>query len=1440
MLIFDIISAGATLGKRMSDRGGPIRREFATIVGNPAGRCLPVVFCQALAKLMKALCRFPIVCSVPDRERMSPSESASGLVLDLAEEFLGRYRQGERPSLREYTDRHPELEAEIREVFPAMAMLENIALASESGGSGPRNKTASNPQLQQLGDYRIIREVGRGGMGVVYEAEQVSLGRRVALKVLPPQVRDGKQRRRFEREARAAAKLHHTNIVPIFGVGEHDGQPYYVMQFIQGLGLDVVLLELKRLSRDAPTAATTFANVPGVVPGVAADGAVGSAPGSVPASPGREPGPHACPVIAAPAPPGGSAVIAAVGGEPAAPSASSTSSSGALSLLSSSAALPGQGGNSGVRQATYWQSVAQIGIQVASALEHAHNQGVVHRDIKPSNLLLDADGAVWVTDFGLAKAEGQQDLTHTGDVLGTVRYMPPEALDGRADARGDVYSLGLTLYELVALRRAFEAKDRNQLVKQVTMEEPRRLERLAPGVPRDLATIVHTAIAKEPARRYQTAGELAADLQRFAEDRPIRARHIGAAERMWRWSRRNPLVASLAAAVVLSLFAGAAVSTVLGINATLARDRADASAREAIDNANKVTQERNKALAEKDRADHEADAARASLYVVRLNAVQMALENSNVALALDLLKQTQLEREAAGESMAWEWRHHWRSCHGALRKLAGHSGEIAGLAVCPDGTRLISLSNDGTLREWDSATGQQLRSLRFKGFTKSCLALNAEGTRLAVGSQAGVVKILDAVTWQELHHFQAHNHAVRGLAFSPDGVRLATASDDQTLKTWSVAAAQELRTFIGHTDKVYSVAFSPDGQSLASGSADFTVRIWNASLGQVVHTLRGATAAVVCVAFSPDGRQLASAGRDWVVRIWDATKGGESRTMTGHTSEVRTLAFSPDGAVLASSGFDRTVKFWNVANRRELASYVGHQAGVYCMGFSPDGRWLASGSSDATIRVWRTVRELGSRTDKSHTDQVRAVEFSPDGRSLASVGLDGRIIVRDVVTGQGKDLANGTALGLLGLAYSPDGRSLATAGHGGMVTVWDTVTGQVRFRVQAHTSWSSSLAFSPDGAILASGGHDRAIKLLDAATGQTLHTIEDHGGEITGLIFSADGRRLFSGCIDRSIKTWDVHSGGLLQTFNGHTEGVTCIALSRDNRRLASTSHDRTVKVWDVTSGDELHTMRGHNETVWCVRFIGNGDRLITAGWDQSVRVWDARTGFEVAQLKGHSDRVLGVAVSPDGGRVAAAGGRDLSVRVWDGRPLDDANRLEGEAANLVDFLFTRPLPKADVIAYLNSAPSLRAPVRELAIELAEHFGDDADAQAFHDAAWRLLKHPHANAAMAQFALAQMSAACERDPENLQYRRGLAAAQYRLGRFQKEFLSKAATTLKRCDSNEPVTGALRAMTRHQLGEQEAARAALASVRLIMQSDSDSHPDAAAFLREAEMLIEGVR
>ncbi len=337
------------------------------------------------------------------------------------------------------------------------------------------------------------------------------------------------------------------------------------MQYIQGLGLDAVLAELNHIKPGGSTAgASSEVQIDiGRRGTTAAEMAHSLLTGAFPRSADATDVEDAAAVAsmavdateAAEEPGGQSGEDARL---PSSPSAKDTPHSGRLSdsfdLSASSLTVAGtssavSGRKSAVRKPTYWHTVANIGRQVADALEYAHQQGVLHRDVKPSNLLLDMRGTVWVTDFGLAKVAGPgaDNLTHTGDIVGTLRYMPPEAFEGKSDARSDVYAPGLTLYELLAMRPAFAERDRSRLIKQVMTLEPMRLDQARREIPRDLVTIVQKAIEKEPSRRYATAEQLAADLERFIDDEPILARRQTQLERYVRWARHNPGIAALSA-----------------------------------------------------------------------------------------------------------------------------------------------------------------------------------------------------------------------------------------------------------------------------------------------------------------------------------------------------------------------------------------------------------------------------------------------------------------------------------------------------------------------------------------------------------------------------------------------------------------------------------------------------------------------------------------------------------------------------------------------------------------------------------------------------------------------------------------------------------------------------------------------------------------------------
>jgi serine/threonine protein kinase len=451
---------------------------------------------------------------------VSSAAEDDALAAELIEELANKLRAGEPLDLEAVMREHPAQTERLRKLLPAIQVLAELG-ESAASGSAPVQVSGADAAGGTLGDFRIIRQIGQGGMGVVYEAEQISLRRRVALKVLPfAATMDPRHLQRFKNEAQAAAGLHHTNIVPVYFVGSERGVHFYAMQFIEGQTLAAFIRQLR---------------------GQAAEKAPAGAAREQPTTPYEMLPEKGTGTLALPTPP-------AADTEPAARAVT-------LATVDSP------------RGREYFRRVAELGVQAAEALDHAHQMGVVHRDIKPGNLMLDTAGRIWVTDFGLAHMQhGEGSLTLTGDLVGTLRYMSPEqALAKRVviDHRTDIYSLGMTLYELLTLEPPFAGKDREELLRQIAFEEPKPPRRLDKAIPVELETILLKTMEKNPADRYATAAELAQDLRHFLEDRPIRARRPSVLQRINKLARRHRGVVwasfvGLAAAVVIL-----AISTVV-------------------------------------------------------------------------------------------------------------------------------------------------------------------------------------------------------------------------------------------------------------------------------------------------------------------------------------------------------------------------------------------------------------------------------------------------------------------------------------------------------------------------------------------------------------------------------------------------------------------------------------------------------------------------------------------------------------------------------------------------------------------------------------------------------------------------------------------------------------------------------------------------------------
>jgi WD40 repeat protein/serine/threonine protein kinase len=1109
------------------------------------------------------------------------NQSLAELAAQLADEFSARIGRGERPDIEEYAQRYPQHADVIRKLLTSLQLLQ-MSVSAPSGHPAP--EAAPIAPEAPLGDYRIVREIGRGGMGVVYEAVQLSLGRPVALKVLPlAAALDAKQLQRFKNEAQAAALLHHTNIVPVYAVGCERGVHYYAMQLIEGQTLAAFISDFRQ-----PVAEKAPSPVP---------------PKAIDLQPTRPYSPSSLP--------------------PARPAADTPPERQAVRTTVAAPQGP-----------AYFRTVASMGVQAAEALDHAHQHGIVHRDIKPANLLLDGSGNLWITDFGLAHFRGNPGLTVTGDLLGTLRYMSPEqALAKRVpiDHRTDVYSLGATLYEVLTLQPVFDGKDQQELLRQIAFDDPQAPRRVNRTIPAELETILLKALQKNPADRYSTAQELADDLRRFLEDKPIHARRPTLRQRAARWSRRHRTIV-WAATAALAVSLGTVIVALAVSNVAISREKKQAE--EAL------------------RAEQAAlERERQTAYFHRISLAH------HYWLANDVSRAQQLLQECPAPLRHWEWHYLERLCHPELRTL-GVADRVIDVQYSPDGKRLAT--QGAGVKIWDAATGALVHSVR--GHTG--VSFSSDGKHFAFG-EGNEGKICALATGKEVHLLRGHRAPICMVGYSPDGTRLASASKDRTIKVWNPATGEEVLTLAGHNGSVVAVTFSPDGKSLASASWDKTVRLWDAATGKELRTFSSHQAQVDSVSFSPDGGRLASADQDRTVKVWDCKSGQELLTIPGHEWNIfrlhvgiHTVRFSPDGEHLGVGSWDRTVKVLKAKTGAEVLTLRGHTHVVCSLAFTPDGRQLASASEDGTVKIWDAApRDVFVGTRKQLP--IRWMVFSPDGKRLAwgtsrdvHVWEPGRERSAFTLRGHAQQVVAGT--------FTAAGNRLESLGEHGVLKLWDVDAG---LEIKAFLGFPAeirSACFSPDGRRLLLVTAKDSVEVWDVVAPKRALAVDGKPdrASVETAVFSPDGSSFAVGGGEGLVSVYDSTTSGLRHMLRGHTDEVHSIAFSSDGQRLASAGRDKTVRIWDLSSGKELRQLTGYTwplETrpidFHSLAFSADGQRLFAAAEEQ-VKVWDVATGQEVLTLSGHVQNVSGLWVSPNGKRIASASW-DGTVRIWDGTPLD-------------------------------------------------------------------------------------------------------------------------------------------------------------------------------------------
>ena len=1079
-------------------------------------------------------------------------------------EYQVRHLWGDRPTHREYLQRFPihdsilparltELDAEQQTRVPGDGSVsrETVPHYGQAIMAGPKARV---PALKgRFGDYELTQEIARGGMGVVYKAQQISLDRTVALKmILSGQLAGEREVRRFHVEAEAAAKLQHPHIVAIHEVGELEGQHYFSMDFIEGESLahrvargPLPVKEAAELVNQV-TGAIEYAHQAGILHrdlkpqnilldqsgqpwvtdfGLARrieGGSELTGTGQVLGTPSYMPPEQAA------------GKLAAIG------TTSDVYSLGAIlyELLT---------GRPPFRAESALETLIQVLEQEPVSLRLLNATIPIDLETITLKCLQKDQSKRYATAAELSEelvryAEGKPiQARPVGTLERSWRWCK------RKPALAGMWALAVVLLltfsiagPLVALH---QAKLRSRAVAARKGESNQR--RIA----------VEQRVVAEEKQEEATRSAAAARRALKVSQRQVYLSDMLLAQRDW------------------------ADGDILHLQELLERhqDEADLQGFE-WHYWNRLCQAELTSL-----QGHQGD----------VHAVAISSDGKRIASA-SADKSVKIWDTASGQQ---------------LQTLEGHDYPVFSVAFSPAGDRLVSASMDTSIIVWDVATGKQLhRLLGHRGYVMS-VAFSPDAKHVLSGG-GSTVKLWDAESGQERQSFSGHTGLVHSVAITADGKQLASGSSDGAVKVWDAETGNLSRTLNGHSGIVHSVAFAVTGTELLSAGADGTIRVWDLSSGETVRTFSGHSAAVQSVACNADGTRAVSASADRTVKIWDVASGQQLFTLKGHSRLVRDARFSPDGQWIVSAGNGvkpgtGMLKTWDAqvdpqARTLPTAGYLRSIA------FAPDGKRFVSGGDDRTAKVCdsQTMAEVFSL--EGHQSRVESVAFSPIGDRIATAG-DSMVKLWDSQTGQLQRTLTGHQGNVFGIAFSADGERVASGSRDKTIRICNSETGRQLLLLSGHEGQVNSVAFSPDGNRLASAGEDKTVRLWDLSNGTLIWTASGHSKRVRSVAISSGGERVVSGGDDKSLKVWDIRTGQELRGFKGEYAGVYSVVFSPDGKRLASGHQDAIIRLWDLQTGQETLTLGGHRAVVAAVAFSPDGQQLGSGSWDKTIKIWDAR-----------------------------------------------------------------------------------------------------------------------------------------------------------------------------------------------------------------------------------------